>query len=124
MDRTENDYIEKVNVRDLAKAYGTPLYVYSQARVVENYNRLKAALSPLYSKTLILYAVKANLNLSILELLREQGAGADCNSPGELAHAIRAGFQAEKTLYSGNYESEDDLRAAVAAGVLLNLDSE
>ena len=116
--------IESTEIRELAKTYGTPLYAYSRAKITDNFKRLTAAFSSRYPKFMVLYAVKANLNLSILKLLKDLGAGADCNSPGELAHAVKAGFDSTKTLYTGNYESADDLKTAVGAQVLLNLDSE
>lgn len=108
----------------LARTYGTPLYVYSADRIRQNVRRLDAAFKPHVPKFHAHYAVKANTNLHVLKILREEGTGADCASPGELDLALKAGFDRKSILYTGNYESPADLKTALDARVPLNLDDQ
>src|SRR5688500_9619585 len=86
-------YCEDVPVSELVAEYGTPLYVYSKASIVERYREFESAFDPI--DRLICYSVKANGNLGILKLLAEQGAGADIVSGGELHRARLAGIPAD-----------------------------
>lgn len=69
-------YIEDCNVIELVKKFDTPLYVYSENRIRENYRRLFNAFKKRYDKFGLHYAIKANSNLAILKILREEGARA------------------------------------------------
>lgn len=107
---------------ELAAEYGTPLYVYSKARIIENYRRMSGAFSKRYRKFKLHYAVKANSNLAILKILRRVGAGADCASPAEIFLALEAGFKPGDILYTGNYNSDEELEYACKQQVKVNLD--
>ena len=82
-------FAEDVPLSKLADTYGTPLYVYSASTITDHFDRLTAALAPL--DHLICYAVKANSNLAILNLLAKRGSGFDLVSGGELTRVLKAG---------------------------------
>jgi len=83
-------------LRSLAGEYGTPLYVQDLDRVRANYERVAAA----FPDADVLYAVKANAGRSVLEALREAGAGAECASAGEVSRALDAGFEPSDVHYT------------------------
>jgi diaminopimelate decarboxylase len=115
--------VEGLELRVLAEAVGTPVYVYSAAHVREQYRALDAALAAVPHR--IHYSVKANGNLAILALLRSLGAGVDIVSSGELVRALAAGFGGGDVVFSGVGKTREEMRAALAAGVgLLNVESE
>jgi len=115
-------YFDGCNVLDLAKEYGTPLYVYSENRIIENYKRLVEAYSKLYPKFKVYYAVKANNNLAVVSILRKEGSGADASCPQEIMIAKQAGVRNEDILYSGVYNSNEELQFAVDHSSRLNLE--
>jgi diaminopimelate decarboxylase len=78
---------EGLPLREIARQVGTPVYVYSRARIESNWRRIAAAFAPL--KAPVHYAVKANGNLSVLRLLADHGAGFDVVSGGELYSSCR-----------------------------------
>ena len=108
-------HVDEVPLADLARAYGTPLYVYSAAALRANYRRLAAAFAPL--RPLSCFAVKANANLSLLRVLRAEGAGFDIVSGGELHCALAAGADPEHLVFAGVGKTEAELAAGLAAGV-------
>jgi diaminopimelate decarboxylase len=114
--------IDGLDIQELAARFGTPTYVYSAERIRKNYSALHGALAAHYPTVRLQYAVKANMNLAVLRLLRSCGAGADCASPGEIHAARRAGFTAEEISYTGNYESPDDLAQVSELRGLVNMD--
>ena len=114
--------IEGMAVSDIAEKYGTPVYVYSQAKIKENINKLRSALQTYFKKFNIQYPVKANSNPHLLRIIKGEELGADCSSPAELYIARKVGFPLNKSTYTGNYESISDLRAAVESGIRINLD--
>ncbi|MFH1213639.1 MAG: diaminopimelate decarboxylase [Candidatus Neomarinimicrobiota bacterium] len=111
-----------LDVKELAGNFGTPLYVYDFERIRANANRLKNAFQSSEITTGFYYAMKANSHPAIVRLLSECGFGSDCVSPGELEIALKTGILPEHILYTGNYESREDLAAALSAGVTINLD--
>lgn len=108
-------HAEDVNLRELADAYGTPCYVYSKAAIEANYRAYKNALSQWPSR--ICYAVKANSNLAVLNLLAKLGAGFDIVSIGELERVIRAGGDVKKVVFSGVAKRSDEIRRALVMGI-------
>ncbi len=116
------DNINGLDVKHLAEEFGTPIYIYDCEQIKINYTKLKKSLDRYYSKNSIHYSLKANSNLRILEYIATLGAGADCSSPVELELAQRSGFTNSKILYTGNYESEEDLKKAIEFSVRINLD--
>jgi len=109
----------------LAERYGTPLYIYGKDRILERYARLEDALtrhSPLPAR--ICYAMKANPHRGILRLLQRRGAWIDAVSPCEVETALKAGFPAERVIFTGTSVSRADLRSVFAFdGVTVNIDA-
>ncbi len=108
---------------ELAKNYGTPLYVIDEERIIENYQRLYSAFSDKYANFKIYYACKANTNLSVMRILKDEGSNIDAVSPGEIYTALLVGFKPEKILYTGNNVTNEELEFALSSGVRINLDS-
>jgi diaminopimelate decarboxylase len=117
-------YCEGVRLDNLAARYQTPLYVYSATAIRERYRILDYAFS--HARHTICYSVKANSNLSILRQLGRLGAGFDIVSGGELERVRHAYAKAvKKVVFSGVGKTEDELKRALRAGILLfNVESE
>ncbi|MGB9429118.1 MAG: diaminopimelate decarboxylase [Gammaproteobacteria bacterium] len=116
-------HAESVSLDALAQRFGTPLYVYSRRALVDGHARFAAPLGG--SANRICYAVKANGNLAILQLLAKLGAGFDIVSVGELERVLRAGGQPQNIVFSGVGKREDELRHALAVGIgCFNVESE
>jgi diaminopimelate decarboxylase len=116
-------YIDGVSSLELAEKYGTPLYVLSEKRIRENYRRLYRALSLNSKNFRIYYSAKANTNLSVLKILRDEGAYVDTVSPGEVFLALKAGFPSEKILFTGTSVKDDELNFLVNLNIPINVDS-
>ena len=115
-------YAERVPLSKLASTYGTPLYVYSSKTITDHFDRLTAALAPL--DHLICYALKANSNLAVLNLLARRGSGFDLVSGGELTRVLKAGGQAAKCSFAGVGKTRDEIEQALAANVyVFNVES-
>ncbi len=108
-------YCEGVPLNELVEEFGTPLYVYSRDQILENFRAVDSPLSGL--DHLVCYALKANSNLSLLKILAREGAGADVVSGGELRLALEAGFVPEKITFAGVGKRDDEIEAAINAGV-------
>ncbi|MCX7356988.1 MAG: diaminopimelate decarboxylase [Alphaproteobacteria bacterium] len=106
---------EGVKLADIAKAVGTPCYVYSTATLERHYQVFRDAFLP--RNVLVAFAVKANANIAVIATLARQGAGADTVSQGEIERALMAGVPAEKIIFSGVGKTADELAFAVQAGV-------
>ncbi len=109
-------YIDGADTTELAKLYGTPLYVYSKNALLANYTAYMESFSAL-NDVQICYAVKANSNLAVLSALAKAGAGFDIVSTGELARVIRAGGNPAQIVYSGVGKTASDIHTALEAGV-------
>jgi diaminopimelate decarboxylase len=116
-------YVDGVSAVELAKKYDTPLYVISEKRIRENYNRLHKALASNYKKVRIHYAAKANSNLSVLKILENAGAYLDVVSPGEVFMALTSGFPPDRILFTGTSVRTDELKFLVNSSVTINVDS-
>jgi diaminopimelate decarboxylase len=109
----------------LAARYGTPLFVYGKARILNLFRGLRDTLRGATSlEPRIFYAMKANFHRQILKTLAAEGAWIDVVSPTELEHALKAGFPASRTLYTGTSVCPKDLEAAFAVkGLTVNIDA-
>ncbi|MEP6589561.1 MAG: diaminopimelate decarboxylase [Gemmatimonadota bacterium] len=105
----------EVPLTAIAEQVGTPAYCYDALTITARYQALDHAFGALPHR--ICYAVKANSNLAILRLLARLGAGADIVSGGELLRALTAGFPADRIVFSGVGKTDEELLAAMAAGV-------
>ncbi|NTW92385.1 MAG: diaminopimelate decarboxylase, partial [Methanoregulaceae archaeon] len=110
--RNDHLWIGQHDTVELARTYGTPVYVTDEDRITWNYEQYVKALTALYPRTRILYAAKANGNLAVLRLLSRLGAGADVFSSGELQLALAAGMAPEGLLFNGSSKSHGDLSLA------------
>jgi diaminopimelate decarboxylase len=108
---------EGVSLETIADAVGTPVYVYSARAIRDQFDALDRVLAPVPHR--LHYSMKANSNLAVLRLLQERGAGLDIVSGGELFRAREAGFSADSVVFSGVGKSEQELREALAAGILM-----
>lgn len=116
-------FAEECNLSELAAQHGTPLYVYSRATLERHWHAFDQAAGEV--PHLICYAVKANGNLAILNLLARMGSGFDIVSGGELARVVAAGGDPAKVVFSGVAKTEAEMRYALEQQILcFNLESE
>lgn len=111
-----------VSVKNLAAQFGTPLYVYDEARIRDNARRVRHAFASRYPDLKLYYAIKANSNPAIAHILRQEGIGMDTASLNEVQLAQSLGLQGEDIIFSGNFLSDADLKQGLASGVIFNLD--
>jgi len=115
-------FIDEVSLEDLAKEYGTPVYVYSGSKLKEN---LKGYLSSIREKDKICYSVKSNSNIHLLELLADLGSGFDVVSGNELRKCLEAGAKPEDIVFSGVGKTEEELVLAIKENIFsINIESE
>ncbi|MBI5554589.1 MAG: diaminopimelate decarboxylase [Elusimicrobia bacterium] len=110
-------YCERLKVKEIIAAVGTPCYLYSHRALVENYQAFNEAFT--CTKHLVCYAVKTNANLTILRTLANLGAGADIVSAGELYLALTAGFKPEKIVFAGVGKTGDEIYDALKNDILM-----
>ena len=116
-------HAEDVGVAEIVERFDTPCYVYSRAALTRNYQAFDRALAPV--EHLVCYAVKANSNLAVLQVLAQLGSGFDIVSGGELARVLRAGGDAGKVVFSGVGKTAQEMREALSAGIYcFNVESE
>ncbi|NBF07740.1 diaminopimelate decarboxylase [Pseudomonas sp. Fl4BN1] len=108
-------FAESVALSAIADRFGTPTYVYSRAHIEAQYLAYAQALAGM--PHLVCFAVKANSNLGVLNVLARLGAGFDIVSRGELERVLAAGGQADKIVFSGVGKTRDDMRRALEVGV-------
>lgn len=113
--RSSELYAEDVPVADIAERFGTPAYVYSRATLERHFRAYDEALAG--RSRLICYAVKANSNLAVLNVLARLGAGFDIVSAGELERVIRAGGDPAKVVFSGVGKQPWEMKRALEVGV-------
>lgn len=107
--------VEEVTLESIANHYGTPTYVYSQAAFTQQYQAYSQALGD--CPGIICYAVKANSNIGVLNLLARLGAGFDIVSAGELERVLKAGGDAKKVVFSGVAKTTAEIRRALEVGI-------
>jgi len=110
-------FAEEVAVADLAARFGTPFYVYSTRTLRRHYRVMDEAFAG--TDHLICYAMKALSNLSVLKLFAAMGSGFDIVSVGELMRCLKAGAEPGKIVFSGVGKTDEELKAAIEAGILM-----
>ena len=121
--RDGNLFAEDINVTELAKEFGTPAYVYSRATLERHYKAFDEALSSV--SHMVCYAVKANSNLAVLNVLARLGSGFDIVSGGELERVLAAGGDASKIVFSGVGKTPEEMQRALEVGIYcFNVESE
>ena len=115
-------FIDEVSLEDLAKEYGTPVYVYSGSKLKENLN---GYLSSVREEDKVCYSVKSNSNIHLLELLADLGSGFDVVSGNELRKCLEAGAKPEDIVFSGVGKTEEELALAIKKNIFsINIESE
>lgn len=121
--RDGTTFCEDVALSELAEKFLTPLYVYSAGTVRDHYRKIVEAFEGAHP--LVCYSVKANSNLALLSLLKEEGAGFDIVSGGELHRAITAGADPSRVVFAGVGKTDREISEALEAGILFfNVESE
>jgi len=113
--------ISKEHLLEMAKEYGTPLYIYHREKIEGQYKKLTSAFSE--SNTRIFYACKALSNINILKIVQRMGAGLDTVSINEVKLGLKAGFSPKQILYTPNCVHFSELDEAKELGVHINIDS-
>jgi len=113
--KNQSLYAESVAVTDLMAEYGSPLYIYSCGQIVSNWQQFDQAFGD--HPHLICYAVKANSNLSVLNILAKLGSGFDIVSIGELERVIAAGGMPERCVFSGVSKTKPEIQRALELGI-------
>ncbi|MDU2549739.1 MAG: diaminopimelate decarboxylase [Haemophilus parainfluenzae] len=113
--KNEQLYVEDLPVKQLAEEFGTPLYIYSRATLERHWHAFDSALGK--HPHLICYAVKANSNIGILNVMAKLGSGFDIVSQGELERVLAAGGDASKVVFSGVAKSRAEIMLALEVGI-------
>lgn len=126
-DEEGNLRIEEVSLKELAEKHGTPIYVMSQQRIEQNYERLSKAFTESFGTrgmTVVLnYACKANTNLAVLTLLRKKGCNIDAVSVNEVKTCLLAGYRKESISFTGTSNTPEVLNWLIENKVQVNFDS-
>jgi len=121
--KNKNFFIEDVHVGSIIEKFATPSYIYSKQRITDNFKNFEAAFKDI--KHLICFAVKANSNLAILNLLAKNGAGFDIVSGGELRRVLAAKGNPRKIVFSGVGKTSEEIKLAIETNILaFNIESE
>ena len=121
--KDNNLLVEDASIASVAEKYGTPCFIYSKAALEQNYQAYEKAFEG--HSHLICYAVKANSNLAVLNVLAKLGAGFDIVSGGELDRVIAAGGDPKKVTFSGLGKTTQEIYKALDAGIhCFNIESE
>ena len=117
----ENEFWGHCSAEKLLDEFGSPLYVYNEEILRARCREIKEFLpckwfSPNYS-------IKANANLELLKIVRDEGLDADAMSPGEMYILMKAGFEASQILFIGNNVSQDEMKYAADNGIMVSIDS-
>ncbi len=122
-DRKGSLFFDGVSVKELAQKYDTPLYVVSEKRLRDNYNRIFDALTSSYKYLRVYYAAKANSNLTVLKIMQSQGAYLDTVSPGEVFMGLVSGYTPDRIMFTGTSVRNDELKMLADANITVNIDS-
>jgi len=121
--KNKSFFIEDVHVGSIIEKFATPSYIYSKQRITDNFKNFEAAFKDI--KHLICFAVKANSNLAILNLLAKNGAGFDIVSGGELRRVLAAKGDPRKIVFSGVGKTSEEIKLAIETNILaFNIESE
>ena len=115
--RNDHLHIEGVDAVDLAREYGTPLFVYSESRIRHNIDRLRKSASVIDCPLKICYAAKAMSTLGILRAVKDSGIDIEVNSGGELWKALKVGFTGEQIIFNGTSKEVWEIENAIDAGI-------
>src|SRR4051812_40837488 len=119
----EDNYpiLQNTDLNEIAKEFGTPVYVYDSETIKRQYQRLTKVFSDVKLK--IKYACKANTNLEVMKFMRNLGSGLDVVSIEEALIGIKAGYSPADILFTPNCVSFEEIKEAVELGVVINIDN-
>jgi diaminopimelate decarboxylase len=116
--------VDGVDAVELARQHGSPLYVFSEKRILDNTRNLRRAVESVHPSVKICYASKANSNMAVLDTVRRGGGDIEVNSGGELFKARKVGFRADQVVFNGVSKTDEEIRDAIEYGILaINIDS-
>lgn len=108
-----------VDLVELCSKFGTPLFVFDEASLVENFEKFQRAFEKVYSKIMVCYSIKTNNNLALCRILAEKEAYAEVSSELDLHVALKAGFPGNRMIYDGPFKPKEALRKALEEKTLL-----
>ena len=117
----ENHFLNRLNVSELIEKYGSPLYVYDEKIFRERLREVKNLLPFPWFK--VNCSIKANSNLELIKIVKEEGLDADAMSPGEMHLLLKAGFDPSRIFFIGNNVSADEMQFAMDRNILVSVDS-
>jgi diaminopimelate decarboxylase len=117
----ETNYYENSNPKELINSFGSPLYVYNEKILRQRCRDMANLIS--YPNFKVNYSTKANSNLSLLKIIREEGLVADAMSPGEIYVLLKAGFTPDEIFYISNNVSKEEMLYAIEKGIITSVDS-
>jgi diaminopimelate decarboxylase len=115
------DFYMGNNAMQLIKEYGSPLYVYSEKIIKEKCRAMKSLIE--YDKFSVNYSAKANSNLHLLKIIKDEGLNVDAMSPGEIFVQLEAGFKPEQIFYICNNVSKEEMLYAIDKNIMVSVDS-
>lgn len=116
--------IRGIDLVELTKEYGTPLFIFDETRLRENYQNFFHAFKQNYPAVIVCYSIKTNYNPTICRIFQQEGSYAEVGSGLDLYVARKAGFTPERIIYDGVYKSDEELHEALKEGVLnVNVES-
>lgn len=118
-----NLWVDGCDVAELARHYGTPLYIISENELRHNYRGFRDAFRAEYPDVEILFANKSNNGLAIRHILNQEGAGGDCFGAQEMYMALLAGTDPQTLVLNGSNKQDDELEMAIANGLCINIDA-
>jgi len=122
--RDDHLTVNGVDAIELVKEFHSPLFVFSEGRILDNISRLQRAGAAVDRPIKFCYASKANSNMAILKVVLNSGIDIEVNSGGELFKALRIGFRPDQIIFNGTSKSDDEIDDAVRAGIYaINVDS-
>lgn len=110
-------FVEEIKVSELAKEFGTPIYIYSKNNFINQYKQFQNAFKDINHK--IFYAMKANFNLSVINTFVKLGSGVDANSEGELFRALKTGVDPSKVILTSVGKTKNEIKLGLAHNVLM-----
>jgi len=108
-------------LEEVAKRFGTSVYAYEEQKIIDQFRKLNESID--WQEKMLLFAMKANSNRSILDIFKQEGAGVDAVSPGEVHLALQAGFEPHQILFTGNNITDKEMEFVADIGVMPNIDS-
>jgi len=120
----EHLLVDGVDALRLASEYGTPLYVFSERRIIQNTRSLREAAESVHPRIKLCYASKANSNMSVLATILSAGGDIEVNSGGELFKARKIGFKPDQVVFNGVSKTDQEIEDAILYGIMaINVDS-